>query len=407
MSQNVKYVTKEEDGNMNKVLQLGIMSCLSTALPLGILLLSTLTACSSTVIRDEPVSPVLSSQINTSTAMGANYRPDLGSYQVKVADNLTLTTKSNRQMPLKIYYPEGKGVFPVIIFSHGAAASKDSFEDVSRFWSSYGYIVVHPTHKDSLSLSNGNTRLWDIVRTMQSDSNGWVERAKDISLIIDSFDELVRQVPELQGKIDPQRIGVGGHSYGAYTAQLIGGARIDIPGGAKQQSFADPRVKSVLLISPQGRGQQGLTNNSWKTMNKPMMVMTGSRDQGAQGQGPDWKREPFDFAPLGDKYLVFIENADHFSFSNTQNRRFGGGRRFRDRFNNDGENRRFGGGRLRDRFNNDSEETVDRQEIVNYVEMASLAFWDAYVKNESAGKTYLQSDSLEQYSQGNVTLSIK
>ncbi len=44
----------------------------------------------------------------------------------------------------------------------------------------------------------------------------------------------------------------------------------------------------------------------------------------------------------------------------------------------------------RDRFNNDSEETVDRQEIVNYVEMASLAFWDAYVKNESAGKTYLQ-----------------
>jgi predicted dienelactone hydrolase len=373
-----------------------MVSCLVVVLPLSILLMSTVTACSSTVIRDNTKNPTLSSSSNISMSIESNYHPNPGPYTVGVVDHLTLTTATKRQMPLKIYYPEGKGVFPVIIFSHGAGASKDSFEDLGRFWASYGYISIHPTHADSLSLRKDNASLREILTTMLRDSQGWVERVKDISLIVDSLDNLVNQAPELQGKINREQIGVGGHSYGAYTAQLIGGATIDLPRGAKQQSLIDPRVKSVLLLSPQGAGQQGLTDNSWSGFKKPMMVMTGSRDQGAQGQGPDWKREPFDFAPPGDKYLVFIENADHFSFSGRQ---VGG--------NNQGiGNRRFGGGRWRDRMNK-NEATVNQDPIFDYVKMASLAFWDAYLKNESSAKTYLKSDSLPQYSQGNITISTK
>jgi dienelactone hydrolase len=329
--------------------------------------------------------------------MESNYQPNSVPYAVGIADNLTLTTASKRQMPLKIYYPESQGVFPVIIFSHGAGASKDSAEALGRFWASHGYISIHPTHADSLALRNDDAGLWEVVSTMLKDSNGWVERAKDISLIIDSLDNLAKQAPQLQGKMDRKRIGVGGHSYGAYTAQLIGGATIDIPGGAKHQSFASPQVKAILLLSPQGRGQQGLTDSSWNQMNKPMMVMTGSKDQGAQGKGTDWKREPFDFAPPGNKYLVFIKNADHFSFTGRQAGEGGLGLR-------DSRLRR---GRFRDRLNNSSDTVNNREPIFDYVKIASLAFWDAYLKDENSARIYLESDNLAKYSKGNVTLSTK
>lgn len=382
---------------MNKPSSSGILACVVVAFPLTILLITAVTACSTTVIRDNTSNSSLPKSSNLSMSMESNYQPNPGPYTVGVADNLTLITASKRQMPIKIYYPEGSDPFPVIIFSHGAGASKDSAEGLGRFWASYGYISIHPTHADSLSLRSDNAGLREVVGTMLRDSKGWIERVKDISLIIDSLDNLPQQVPQLQGKIDRQRIGVGGHSYGAYTAQLIGGVTIDIPGKAKNQSFADLRVKSILLLSPQGRGQQGLSDSSWNQMNKPMMVMTGSNDQGAQGQGSNWKREPFDFAPPGDKYLVFIENANHFSFTGRQGTEGNLGR-------GSLGGRRFGGGRFRDRLNSNPETATNQEPIFDYVKMASLAFWDAYLKNENKAKTYLKSDILAEYSQGNVTL---
>jgi hypothetical protein len=39
--------------------------------------------------------------------------------------------------------------------------------------------------------------------------------------------------------------------------------------------------------------------------------------------------------------------------------------------------------------------------------VASLAFWDAYLKQSKNAKTYLASNALETYSQGTVTLEWK
>jgi len=213
--------------------------------------------------------------------------------------------------------------------------------------------------------------------------------------------------------MDAQSIGVGGHSYGAYTAQLIGGATIDIPQGAKGQSFTDRRVRAILLLSPQGSGQQGLTRNSWANLKLPMMTMTGSRDRGAQGQGPEWKEEPFKYSPAGDKYLVFIEGATHFSFSGrlaqsggeAQTQAQGQGRpgwRLRERFSG-GQGGQGGGFGARRRFGGGQQE----ENIFNYVKVASVSFWDAYLKQDSQAKNYLRSDGLQADSNGDVSVSSK
>ena len=54
--------------------------------------------------------------------------------------------------------------------------------------------------------------------------------------LLDSLDDLGRKVPGLSGTMDASRIGVGGHSLGAYTAGLIGGATVNVPGEAKPRS---------------------------------------------------------------------------------------------------------------------------------------------------------------------------
>jgi predicted dienelactone hydrolase len=221
------------------------------------------------------------------------------------------------------------------------------------------------------------------------DSKGWEDRPRDVSFVIDSLDQISVRAPQLKGKIDRRRIGVGGHSYGAYTAQLIGGVTVDLPGKPPGQSFADRRVRAILVMSGQGRGQQGLTQRSWAPLTCPMMTMTGSRDQGASGQGPEWKKEPFDFAPAGNKYHVFIEGANHFSFS---------GRLVEVATQQAAQP--TASARLGSALQGDA----DQQAIFSYIKMAALAFWDAHLKNQKKALAYLHSYALGGYSHGAVKL---
>jgi hypothetical protein len=100
-----------------------------------------------------------------------------------------------------------------------------------------------------------------------------------------------------------------------------------------------------------------------------MLTMTGSRDQGAGGQGPDWKKEPYKFSPPGDKYLLFIEGANHLS---------------------------FGGG-----LGSRSSVTTD------VVKAVSLAFWDAYLKGDAGAKTSLTGGEVVKPFAGTATIESK
>src|ERR1700722_11232290 len=56
------------------------------------------------------------------------YAPTSGPYKVLTIENISLHDSArNKDIPIKIYYPGAAGRFPVIIFSHGALASKDNY----------------------------------------------------------------------------------------------------------------------------------------------------------------------------------------------------------------------------------------------------------------------------------------
>jgi predicted dienelactone hydrolase len=295
------------------------------------------------------------------------------------SEDITLRDeKRGKDIECRIHFPDTGDKLPLIVFSHGFGADKTAFATISQNVAEHGYVIVHPSHADGFGRSGnkqGERASMPVkggIRAFRSggglagllnDLEKIEGRIADVVKVMDSIEQLCTKVPALRGRIDTTSIGVGGHSYGAYTSMLIGGVTADI-GSAKARSFVDKRVRCILPISGQGTGQQGLTKSSWANLNLPMMAITGSLDQGAGGQGPDWKKEPFKFSQPGEKYLVFIEGANHLSF--------GGGL----------------GGR--------SSSTTE------VVKATALAFWDAYLKNDEKAKAALKSGEVVKRFQGST-----
>lgn len=349
---------------------------------------SLISACSADRLQVKAnMTPSTSADTATSVAYKSAYSPERSQYGVIEVDGIELTTTRDRTLPLKVYAPDGDGPFPVIIFSHGTGASKDDYAELGEFWAARGYVSVHPSHADSLSLREGRAnfrRLRSVLEGVLEDANQWVERGEDVALVARQLAEIERSSEQLSGKLDGDRVGIAGHSFGAYGAQVAGGAKVSLPNETETFELSPPEnVKAVLLLSPQGTGQQGLTNESWRNFQLPMMVMTGLRDQGAQGQDYRWKTEPFELAPAtSNKYLVILAQANHFSF---------GGR-------TQAEERRVGP--LRQRRQASAQRTMD------YVKFASLGFWDTYLNNNAQAQDYLLNE-LEEISGGEASVSFR
>src|SRR5258707_2899102 len=334
----------------------------------------------------------LKTRAQTTTSTDQAYNLADGPYAVETIDHTIHDAKRNKDLPVRFLIPKSVGPFPVIVFSHGAGGSGQNYFPLTGFWATHGYVVIQPTHNDSIALRKEKGEQVpasprELVDEYRFNTDDWINRVRDITLIMDSLNDLEKRLPQLKGKMDQKRIGVGGHSYGAFTTQMIGGALLDMPNGPRAQSFSDDRPRALMLLSPQGKTQNGLTESSWRMMTRPTMSMTGSNDTGVMGQLASWREDPFTYSPPGDKYLVFIDGAFHMSFTGALAQE------------NPQLARRPVMARLVGR--------TDQKAIFDYVKIASIAFWDAYLKNDTSAKAYLKSSSLMEFSRDSLRLDRK
>jgi predicted dienelactone hydrolase len=304
------------------------------------------------------------------------YELEAGPYIVSEVEDLVLhDANRDKDVHVRIFYPNDSGKYPVIVFSHGAGGSQTCCDGLTRHWASYGYVTIQPTHDDSAvqrrNKGEENIPFQQVIRDALKKPALWESRPLDISYVLDALHLLENRVPGLAGKIDEDRIGVGGHSMGSYTTEAIAGALVDLP-GHPGKSFADARVKAVLCLSPQGPGQFGLNEHSFDQIAVPYMGMTGSLDSLGPVASPAWHKIPFDRSQPGDKYHLFIEGANHASFVTPRTLR---------------SHAEQGGA------------------IFDYTNSAALAFWDDYLKGDARAKSYLQSSALEKFSSGAARLS--
>jgi len=258
--------------------------------------------------------PAATPQVTSQEATVQEIAPPLASSSSLTAALTLRDPDRNREIPLKIYYPGHiSGSLPLIVFSHGYGGTRGGYEYLGRGWADAGYIVIFPTHigSDSDALAQAGLRAAGDPATAFEMQR---QRTADIRFILSSLKLIDRQVREIHGKINTKQIGVSGHSMGAGTALLIGGATGAAP-NASAQSFRDKHVHAVIAMSPQGVGAEGFSDHSWDRVGVPVLTMSGTKDRGIGGQPPEWRTQPFQHMPGGGKYQVIVNGADHLTFA--------------------------------------------------------------------------------------------
>lgn len=323
-------------------------------------------------------------------ASGSGYRLEPGPAEVLTIERLALHDDAReKDLLCAVRYPkDAAGPLPLVVFSHGAGGDSRAFSELSAHWASWGYVVVHPTHSDSVRLRKEQGEdITDLRKEMRNivSKVDLPSRVADIRFILDSIPEIEKATG---ARVDRERIAMAGHSAGALTTQVIAGVKVRAArqfGGKgtflSVNSAGDPRIKAAVVISGQGPGRL-LTEDSWKDLTLPMLVITGSKDTSiVTDETPESRRKPYELAKPGNKYLLWIEGATHSSFQGKQSVAFRG----------------FIG----------EEAPQNLEMIADATSSATTAFLDAYLRSDAEAKAYLVSDELEEFTEGEATLEHK
>ncbi|MFT7592788.1 MAG: putative dienelactone hydrolase [Paracoccaceae bacterium] len=216
--------------------------------------------------------------------------------------NVRLSDCTGAPLALTCRKPAQGVITVIVVFCHGLGSNGQAYGRLTGTWAARGYVVIHPTFPDAiesvaraepdLGLNPDNQDLseWTAlpnVRTRMHETlhapSFWLRRLAMVARIADEMDEVLRQI---RVTVRDLPWVIAGHSFGAYTAQLVAGAEIDFP-GQQAQSFCDDRFAAAIALSGQGRAQQGLRHGSWDRVFGPMRTVTGTRDGGPLGQ--DWR----------------------------------------------------------------------------------------------------------------------
>jgi predicted dienelactone hydrolase len=190
--------------------------------------------------------------------------------------------------------------FPLIALSHGTGGSALQMAWLGNYLASRGYIVVAVNHPGNNAVTG---------YTAPGFIEGW-ERAKDISTAITGL----LADPRFGDKIDPDRIGAAGFSYGGYTMMELAGAVTDVNRilawcdqqkdacnppempdlmekfkAIQQQpdvqqslqhasdSYRDPRIRAVFAIAP--AVSRAFTPETLREITIPIEIVAGDADK--------------------------------------------------------------------------------------------------------------------------------
>jgi dienelactone hydrolase len=111
-----------------------------------------------------------------------------------------------RPLPTTIWYPDGPGPFPLVLFSHGLTSEPSAYASILTAWAKAGFVVAAPAYPHT-AYGVRDLNALDIVN-----------QPADASYVIGQVLALATKAGDpLYGRIDPARIGAAGHSAGGIT----------------------------------------------------------------------------------------------------------------------------------------------------------------------------------------------
>lgn len=227
----------------------------------------------------------------------------------KFDDRVVADPATKRRIGVRLRLPATEAPAPLIVYSPGLGSGLSNGAAWCEAWRQAGFVVAtmnHPVTGDAV-FSPGSLR----AHMAQALSGGqYSARIADAKFVI-------RQCLGALGiekRIDPQRIGVSGHSYGAIIATLM---------AEEMAREKTPVVKAVVAFSP-GVISAGSAQRA-AVIRMPYFCVTGDQDnfvtfsRGGESQRvgvplPN-RLAVYRALPPGAKQLLMLARADHMTFS--------------------------------------------------------------------------------------------
>lgn len=244
------------------------------------------------------------------------YKTAPGPFHVNEAKARWHDATRDRDIPVKIYAPrDAVGPRPLVVVSHGLGGTREGLAYLGRHWASYGYVTVHPQHVGSDQAVWQGKPAAAARRALQraaADPQTAIARPLDVRFVIDHMVAAPITVRSVDVSIDPGRIAVAGHSFGAFTALAAAGITFN-PLGAASANYGDDRlVASIALSATAFRKQRP---EAFDAIAIPTLHMTGTHDFGAVvDTRPEERRNAYDRIRNAAKYLVVLDGGDHMVF---------------------------------------------------------------------------------------------
>jgi predicted dienelactone hydrolase len=219
----------------------------------------------------------------------------------------------DRTLPLRVYLPKSVEPAPVILFSHGLGGSRDNNPYLGNHWAGRGYLVVfvqHPGSDEAVWKSQPALSRMAAMKKAASFENV-IARGKDIPVVIDALTTWNRQQPHpLHGRMNLEKIGMSGHSFGANTTQSVAGQTF--PGG--RLSFTEPRIDAAVMMSP-GPPALGDPATAFSSIRIPCLLLTGTCDDSPIGKQTAADRlKVFPHLRQASAWQVVFDGATHMDF---------------------------------------------------------------------------------------------
>jgi predicted dienelactone hydrolase len=171
-----------------------------------------------------------------------------GPYAVRSA-HIALTRRAStssqiRHIDPSAWYPAPRRDcrFALIVFSHGANGQPAYYAPLLAHLASEGFVVIAPVHPDRIARGDES-----------------YERLDDVKFLLDHLRAVTRRIaPGLPGEIDRTRIGIAGHSYGAFVASF--------------EATDEPRIRAAMTMA--GPLRPGPADST----KVPVLAMAGGAD---------------------------------------------------------------------------------------------------------------------------------
>ena len=232
-----------------------------------------------------------------------------GTYTVLLRDGVTNAELTGRAV--RNAAPDTEQTFPLVIISHGYPGNRFLLSPLAENLASKGYVVASIDHPDST---------YDDQTAFGSTL---VNRPWDQRFVIDSVTALDG---DLGSVIQNDNVAIIGYSMGGYGALISAGAGVtllsttyewgapqgvlerNMMGTASHASLVDDRVIAFVAFGPWGNNTGFWDADSWKGIEKPLMLVAGGIDDVSQY---DAIRGIFDDTLNTTRHLLTFEQANH------------------------------------------------------------------------------------------------